>query len=249
MGSRLSYKGDQTDLLIIELCQELILCCIPEYKDKHFKTQKEMSDYFDNLTNEQINLAFSSKKMEYRLMLEILQHCNIAYNEPILLPFIQSLLYDKTFFSLTKQGNIKRILTKRLIDKSLKNHLLKVLPKEFKFLVKNEYFLKYINELFLPLEKNRIIITIEKFFELSVYDKNSLYNNLDINYDNYEKVRNYINIYRNKYKDTLEKYKNDPEYQTIEKIQSIQNKIRKSKTKKEEEKSIDENTKDDFLVD
>ena len=252
MGSRLSYTGNQIDKSIIEFCQELILCCVPGFKNIHFNNQKEMSDFFEGLTAEQINIAFSSKNMEYRLNLEILQKCNIAYNDPELLIFIQSLLYDKTFFSISKKGNTKRILTKRIIDKALKNHLLKVMPKEFRFLVKNKYFLQFINEVFLPLEKNRIINTIEKFFELSLYEKNSVYNNLNINFDEYETARKMINIYRNKYKNTLEKYKQDPEYQTIEKIQSEQILYKKAKAKKkfenEENISLDE-TSDDIDID
>lgn len=247
MGSRLSYKGDQMDYGIIEFCQELILCCIPEFEHKNFKTQKDISDYFDGLSDEKINAAFSSKKMEYKLILEILQHCNIAYNEPTLLIFIQSLLHDKTFYALNKKGNTKRILTKRLIDKALKNHLLKVVPKELAFLIKNQYFIKYINEFFLPLEKNRIIITIEKFFDLSQCEKNSLYSKLNINYEEYEKARNIINTFRNKYKNTLEKYKSDPEYQTIEQTQSLHNKIKKCKTMIKDGKSLDDTTDELFI--
>ena len=250
MGSRLSYTGNETDKNIIEFCQELILCCVPGFKNICFKNQNEISDFFEGLTSEQINLAFSSKTMEYRLLLEILQKCNIAYNDPVLLPFIQSLLYDKTFFSISKKGNLKRQLTKKMIDKALNNHLLKIIPKEFKFLINNQYFLKYINELFLPLEKDRIIMTIEKFFELSLYEKNSVYNNLNINFNEYEIARKMINNYRNKYKDTLEKYKNDPEYQTIEKMQSEQILIKKAKMKlklEEQENSLDE-TSDDIYI-
>ena len=248
MGSRLSDKGNDIDKHIIEFCQELILSCVPGFKHIHFKNQKEASDFFEGLTNEQIIFAFSSKNMEYRLILEILQKCNIAYNDPVLLNLIQTLLLDKTFFSISKKGNIKRILTKKIIDKALEKHLLQIIPNEFKFLIKDPYFIKVINELFLPLEKNRIIITIEKFFDLSLYEKNSLYNNLDVNYEEYECVRNIINIYRNKYKDTLEKYKKDPEFQTIEKIQSEQIIVKKAKTKMEEGKTLDQ-TIDDICVD
>ena len=186
--------------------------------------------------------------MQNHLYLEILQRCNIAYNDPILLPFIESLLHDKSFFSLTKKGTIKRYLTKRIIDKALKKHLYEVIPKEFLFLINSPYFLKYLNELFLPLEKNRIMITIEKFFELSLYEKNSLYNNIDINYQEYEIARNWISKCRNKYKDILEKYKNDPDYQTIEKIQSVQMEIKNQKIKVEDDKTFD-HTMDDFYVD
>ena len=248
MGSRLSYIGNQKDLEIIELCQQLILSCIPGYKNIHFSDQKEKIYFFEGLTDEQINLAFSSKKMQINLYLEILQRCNIAYNDPILLPFIESLLHDKTFFSLTKKGNIKRYLTKKIIDKALKKHLYEVIPKEFWFLINSPYFLRYLNELFLPLEKNRIMITIEKFFELSLYEKNSLYNNFDINYQEYEIARNWIRQCRNKYKDILEKYKNDPAYQTIEKIQSIQMEIRNQKMRVEDDRTFD-HTMDDFYVD
>ena len=96
--------------------------------------------------------------------------------------------------------------------------MLKVIHKEFRFLVTNVYFLLYINELFLPLEKNRIINTIEKFFELSAYEKNSLYDKFNINYDKYETAKLWINRYRIRYQKVFDKYKNDPEYQTIEKI-------------------------------
>lgn len=248
MGNRLSYIGDQKDWDIIELCQLLIISCIPGYKDIHFSNPKEKIYFFEGLTTEQINLAFSSKKMENNIYLEILQRCNIAYNDPVLLPFIESLLHDKTFFQLSKKGNLKRYLTKKIIDRELKKHLLQVIPKEFRFLVNDAYFIKYINELFLPLEKNRIMITIEKFFELSIYDKNSLYNNGNINYQEYEIARNWINKCRNKYKDILEKYKNDPEYQTIEKIQSIQMEIKNKRFKVEDDKTLD-HTMDDFYID
>ena len=59
MGSRLSYKGDQKDLDIIDLCQKLILSCIPGYKNVHFKTPEDKNYFFETLTEEQINLAFS----------------------------------------------------------------------------------------------------------------------------------------------------------------------------------------------
>ena len=52
-------------------------------------------------------------------------------------------------------------MTKKVIDKALKKHLLKVMPKEFKFLANNIYFIAYINEIFLPLEKDRIISTLK----------------------------------------------------------------------------------------
>ena len=249
MGSRLSYTGNQKDLEIIELCQQLILSCIPGFKNIHFSEQKEKIYFFEGLTDEQINLAFSSKKMQINLYLEILQRCNIAYNDPILLPFIESLLHDKSFFSLTKKGIVKRYLTKRIIDKALKKHLYEVIPKEFQFLINSRYFLVYLNELFLPLEKNRIMITIEKFFELSLYEKNSLYNKFNINYENYEIARNWINRIRILYKDSLEKYKNDPEYQTIEKIQSVQMEIKNNKKNKVEDDKTLDHTMDDFYID
>ena len=247
MGSRLSYTGDQRDINIIDLCQKLILSCLPGYKTINFTSQQDQWLFFSNLTPEQINLAFSSEKMQFRLFLEIIQRCNLAYNEPDILILIESLLHDKTFFAFDKKGKEKRIMTKKLIDKALKKHLLKVMPKEFKFLANNVYFIAYINELFLPLEKNRIIITIEKFFEISLYEKNSLYNKFDINYDRYESIRMLINRMRIKYKNILEKYKNDPDYQTIEKIQSIQQVIKKNKQKSD----IDalDHTIDDFYVD
>lgn len=249
MGNRLSYIGDQKDWDIIELCQMLIISCIPGYKDIHFSDPKAKIYFFEGLTTEQINMAFSSKKMELNLYLEILQRCNIAYNDPVLLPFIESLLHDKAFFSLSKKGNLKRYLTKKIIDRALRKHLLGIIPKEFRFLVNDAYFLKYINELFLPLEKNRIMITIEKYFELSLFEKNSLYNNFDINYQEYEMARSWINKCRNRYKDVLEKYKNDPEYQTIEKIQSVQMEIKNNKLNQFKDNNTLDHTVDDFYVD
>ena len=248
MGSRYSYTGNQNDNNMIDLCQKLIIDCIPGLKSIKFNTIQEQGIFFLALTQEQINSAFSSSKMQYNLYLEILQRFNIAYNEPDLLIFIESLLHDKTFFAIGKKGNEKRLITKRLIDRELKKHLFKVVPKEFRFLVTNIYFLAYLNELFLPLEKDRIIITIEKFFELSLYEKNSLYNKFNINYEKYETVRIWINRYRIRYKDILEKYKNDPEYQTIEKIQSVQLDLKKNKIKPEDDKTLD-HTFDDFYVD
>ena len=248
MGSRLSYTGNQKDLDIIQLCQNLILSCVPGYKSIHFSDPKEKIYFFEGLTDQQINLAFSSKKMQFNLYLEILQRCNLAYNDPVLLPFIESLLHDKAFFSLTKKGNVKRYLTKKLIDKALMKHLYEVVPKEFRFLIKSDYFLRYINELFLPLEKNRIIITIEKFFEISLFEKNSLSGNFGLNLEEYELAKTAINRYRIKYKDILEKYKNDPDYQTIEKIQSVQQEIKKNKIHVDDDKTFD-HTMDDFYVD
>ena len=247
MGSRYSYVGSPNDQNIVDLCQKLILSCIPGLKTIKFSSIEEQGIFFSALSQEQIDSAFSSEKMQFKLYLEILQRFNIAYNDPDLQIFIECLLHDKTFYAFTKKGNEKRLMTKKIIDKELKKHLLKVVPKEFRFLVTNVYFLAYINELFLPLEKNRIIITIEKFFELSLYEKNSLYDKFNINYDKYETARIWINRYRIKYKDVLEKYKNDPEYQTIEKIQSVQQIIRKSKTKPDDDKTLD-HTMDDFYI-
>jgi hypothetical protein len=248
MGSRLSYRGDTKDLDIIDLCRKLILSCIPGYKSVHFSNQKDENIFFESLSDEQINIAFASKKMQYQLYLEILQRCNIAYNDSDLLIFIESLLHDKTFFYLNKKGIMKRYMTKLLIDKALRKHLYEVVPKEFRFLINNKYFISYINELFLPLEKNRIIITIEKFFELSLFEKNSLYPNLDLNFEEYEAAKTMINRYRIIYKDILEKYKNDPDYQTIEKIQSVQQEIKKNKMHVEDDKTFD-HTMDDFYID
>jgi hypothetical protein len=247
MGSRYSYVGSPNDQNIVDLCQKLILSCIPGLKTIKFSSIEEQGIFFSALSQDQIDSAFSSEKMQFKLYLEILQRFNIAYNDPDLQIFIECLLHDKTFYAFTKKGNEKRLMTKKIIDKELKKHLLKVVPKEFRFLVTNVYFLAYINELFLPLEKNRIIITIEKFFELSLYEKNSLYDKFNINYDKYETARIWINRYRIKYKDVLEKYKNDPEYQTIEKIQSVQQIIRKSKTKPDDDKTLD-HTMDDFYI-
>ena len=239
MGSRFSYTGNQNDNSMIDLCQKIILSCIPGLNKIKFSSDQEQGIFFSALTQEQIDLAFSSQKMQYKYYLEILQRFNIAYNDPDLQVFIEALMHDKTFFVFGKKGNEKRLMTKRLIEKELKKHLFNVVPKEFRFLVNNVYFLAYINELFLPLEKNRIIITIEKFFELSLYEKNSLYNKFNINYELYETARIWINRYRIKYKSVLEKYKNDPEYQTIEKIQSVQLDIRKNRKKPEDEKTLD----------
>ena len=78
--------------------------------------------------------------------------------------------------------------------------------------------------------------------------KNSLYDKFNINYDRYEEARIWINRNRIKYKNTLEKYKNDPEYQTIEKIQSVQQEIRKDKIKPDDDKILD-HTIEEFYVD
>ena len=108
MGSRLSYTGNNNDLYIIDLCQKLILSCIPGYKSIKFSSLKDQSIFFSALSQEQINSAFSSEKMQLRLYLDIFQRCNIAYNDPDLLIFIESLLHDKTFFALNKKGNEKK---------------------------------------------------------------------------------------------------------------------------------------------
>ena len=140
-------------------------------------------------------------------------------------------------------------MTKKLIDREFKKHLLKVIHKELRFLVSNIYFLLYINELFLPLEKNRIISTIERFFELSVYEKNSLYDKFNINYDKYETARLWINRYRIRYQKVLDKYKNDPEYQTIEKMQSVQQEIKKNKNQVADDNNLElDHTMDNFYI-
>ena len=240
MGSSLSYRGDQVDFHIIEFCQELILCCIPAYQNIYFKDQSELSDIFNNLTIEQISSAFSSQKMQQKVNLEILQKCNIAFNDPELIIFINSLLHDKTFFALNQFGVQKRYLTKALIDKALKKHLTKVMPKEFHFLIQNPYFLKFINVLFLPLQKHLILSTIEQFFEFSGCDKNPLYDHLNIHYEEYEKVRHFINLGRKKYLNLLIKYKNDPEYQVIRTFKSFNKELKKSKTFTRHKKSLDD---------
>ena len=104
MGSRLSYTGDKRDENIIDLCQKLIMSCIPGYKTINFSSPEEQSLFFTSLTQEQIDSAFSSEKWQFRMYLEILQRCNIAYNDPELIVFIESLLHDKTFFALNKKG-------------------------------------------------------------------------------------------------------------------------------------------------
>ena len=60
-------------------------------------------------------------------------------------------------------------------------------------------------------------------------------------------ARNWINQTRIRYKDILEKYKNDPEYQTIEKIQSVQQEIRKNKNIIDDNNTFD-HTIDDFNI-
>ena len=59
--------------------------------------------------------------MQFLLFLEIVQRCNIAYNDPDLIIFIESLLLNKTFFTINKKGNEKRLMTKKLIDREFKN--------------------------------------------------------------------------------------------------------------------------------
>ena len=99
------------------------MSCIPGYKTINFSSLEEQSLFFTSLTQEQIDSAFSSEKWQFRMYLEILQRCNIAYNEPELIIFIESLLHDKTFFALNKKGKEKRLYTKKLIDRELKKHL------------------------------------------------------------------------------------------------------------------------------
>ena len=145
MGSRLSYRGDKKDQDIIDLCQKLILSCVPNYKTIRFSSIEEQSLFFQALSQDQIDSALSSEKWQFRIYLEILQRCNIAYNDPELIVFIESLLHDKTFFALNKKGIEKRLFTKKLIDRELKKHLLKVSPSGeiIGFLNKLESFMAF----------------------------------------------------------------------------------------------------------
>ena len=240
MGARLTYRLDplsqKNDKTILEYCQSLIVFCLPNFNNIHTKEMGTKPIFFDALNDEQINSAFESPKMDYKYYLEILQKCDVAYNEPSILQLIDSLIKNKAFFLLTEKSCRKRILSKAVIDCALYKHLKKVIPKELKFLIKDPYFIAYINELFLPLEKNRIIMTIEKFFELSLFDRNSVSINVEFYQEQYEVIKSRINRYRIRCKNIMQKYKNDPEYQTIEKIQSIHMAIdtQKEKNKKGE---------------
>ena len=76
-----------------------------------------------------------------------------------------------------------------------------------------------------------------------------MYDKFNINYDKYETARLWINRYRIRYQKVLDKYKNDPEYQTIEKIQSVQQVIKKNKNKNEDDNNIElDHTVDNFYV-
>ena len=250
MGARLTYRLDpvsrKNDNDIIEYCQSLILFCLPNFNNVHIKEFESKRFFFEALTEDQINKAFESSKMDYKYHLEILQKCDIAYNEPSILKLIDSLIKNKNFFLLNEQSNKKRLLSKKIIDDALYKHLNKVMPKELKFLIKDPYFIRYISEVFLPLEKNRIIITIEKYFELSLLDKNSLSLNLQNYQEQYEIIKSRINKYRIRYDSIMQKYKNDPEYQTIEKIQSVQMAIDIQKEKNKE--MIMKNQGEDFTL-
>ena len=169
MGNRLSYSNYpqcvKNDEHILEYCQSLILLCLPNFNQIHIKEVESKRYFYDALTDDQIKMAFDNPQMDYKYYLELLQKCDIAYNEPSILELIASLIKNKYFFEINKKCNIKRILSKKIIDAALFKHLNNVIPKELKFLIREPYFIKYISELFLPLEKNRILISIEKFFE------------------------------------------------------------------------------------
>lgn len=250
MGNRLSYSNYpqciKNDERILEFCQSLILLCLPNFKEIHIKEVDSKKYFYEALTEEQIKTAFENPEMDYKYYLELLQRCDIAYNEPSILELISSLIKNKNFFEINNKSHIKRILSKKIIDGALFKHLNKVIPKELKFLIREPYFIKYISELFLPLEKNRILITIEKFFELSLFDKNSLTFNFECDPQVYEIIKSRINRFRVRYNPVLQKYRNDPQYQTIEKIQSIQMAIDTQKERNREKKKKDGG--DDFTL-
>ena len=238
MGARLTYLNTpackENDRIILEYCQNLILSNLPNI-NKNATSQMVYNNQqlFESLTNEQMSTAFENIKKNYKYYLELLQKCDVAYNEPSILELIDSLLQNKEFYQINEKSFIKRYYSKKVIDNALIKHLNKVMPKELRFLIKDPYFIKYLGEIFLPLEKDRILMSIEKFFELSLYEKNSLSANFRCLPEQYDLIKGRINSFRLKYGTILQKYKNDPEYQTIEKIQSVQKAIY---TKKERAK-------------
>ena len=239
MGARITYSNNpiyvENDNIILKYCQSLILYNLPNLKrNTSINSSSINQKLFESLSNEQINTAFENMKKNYQYYLEILQKCDIAYNEPSLLELIDSLIQNKEFYQINGKSFIKRYYSKRIIDNALIKHLNKVMPKELKFLIKDVYFIKYLNVIFLPLEKDRILMSVEKFFELSLYEKNSLSQTFRCLPEQYQLIKFRINNYRVKYGPILQKYKNDPEYQTIEKIQSVQKAIY---TMKEKEKA------------
>jgi hypothetical protein len=84
-----------------------------------------------------------------------------------------------------------------------------------------------INKLIIPNDEYGNIKLSKILYEDGNITKDYYTNKFDINYEKYESTRCWINRLRIKYKDILVKYKNDPEYQTIEKIQSVQQVIKK----------------------
>lgn len=232
MGNRLTYseeneksKEDEQKLM---LCKEEILNCVPKIVINKFKDYEEINNVYESLSEEQIQNAFKCPKMYQKYYLEIQQVCDMAYNEPSLQILISTLLQNKTFYSFTKNGHLKRKMSKKIIDQALKKVLKQNLPIEFHVLINDSYFIRYLNEVFLPLNKEKIINSVEKFLELSNCKDENLYERFgyddDLSGSSYEGEKGKIIGYKNKFKKIIEVYKKKIEYQSKEKLDFIKKK-------------------------
>jgi hypothetical protein len=232
MGSRLSYKEDiisrQKDSKILSICQQEILLntpysCIISLSHETANPYYQISIFFETLDNSEIEKAFESKKFQNKYFFEITQYCGFAFNDSELQELVSNLIKDKTFFCLNEKGLQKRRNVREIILNSVKKKLFEILPTELKCLSEDTYFITYLSELFLPIRKDKIIYAIDKYFELINLDKNYFYKNGCIDEELYNSIQLKINTYQYQYKfkHILEKYFNDPEYMSKERLMSL----------------------------
>ena len=124
---------------------------------------------------------------------------------------------------MNEKGLQKRRNVREIILNSVKKKLFEILPTELKCLSEDNYFIIYLSKLFLPIRKDKIIYAIDKYFELINLDKNYFYKNGCIDEELYNSIQLKINTYQYQYKfkHILEKYFNDPEYMSKERLISL----------------------------
>lgn len=247
MENILSYKDDKISRMqddnIISIIQEEILINTPYHQIVFCPEPDKIKKFYETVKEEEIQKAFNAKYMQNNFYLEIMQRCGFAFNEPELQNFISTLIQNKTFFSLSEKGFQKRKNAKEIIYILLNKKLLANLPKKLNFLAQDQFFIFYISELFLPLTKDKIIYSIEKFFELYNIDKDSFYDNISVDEMIYERFKSKLYSYKRKYQKILNDYSSKREYQTKESfLSSIKKPVDIDETSlyfgKEEEKAV-----------
>lgn len=220
MGGRLSYEDDmfsrKEDANKLVTCQDEILFCTPNFCCVNFPEINDMRIYYEGIKDEIVEKAFKTQKMKTLYYLDILKICGFAYNEPSLQELIASLIQNKIFFSLSEKGYIKRKKSKEIVDNALKKVLLTNLPQELHCLVKDNYFIEYINELYLPLSKDKIVGSVGKYFELCDLKPEILNKNYDFELEEFQGIRRKIKNYKLKFQDIVDKFKKENNLQTKE---------------------------------